>query len=674
MGHGNLAKPIVVATGIAVAMLAGCGGGSDSGAPSGSQNAAVSGTVAGGNPVANATITATDVNGKTATTQAGSNGAYTLNVAGLSQPIALVATDPSGQVSPLVTVLAQLPAGGQTAVANVTTLTTALAALLTPDGNPMDFVTSGAPVTLANTVTAASVSNATSTLDTYLANLLVAVGLSATYDPVATAFTADHTGADALIDLLRIIPQGAATYLAYKTPTDSAASTQQATYLTLNDTSTPSNVPIVPAVSAGTISNLVSLQNYLGTLPASLQPCLVAGGSGSACAGIIDANYKENGFTNITAYNTDLASSALGLGGSVPFLVASNQAGTTALIGIPYALSSAQGSLGQHTLYTTVQQTPSGTWDVIGNQLPYNLSVSTRATYRHFNDSFADVSTGNPDVSFFDAGATLNVGSLSGSGANISYANVSGPGLPSSGLWLTKSTVAGDNALAIAVKQPTSPPTGAFTTGTNTNEYRWDWATQSGVSFTPPVSGIWSKTRLNVATLPPNADYQFTLYNASGGVLGTYKVTNPNAFADATLAQAAFNSGYFPVLGNDVVASFLSGSGALAGTQTAVTVDFTLPPSNSPLTVTGVNVQSQDQNLCGFQQVVGVAPGTTSVTLTASGTGTCKGSTVNNSFLAVNNASDAAYRIVQLRSRNSSGILFYLNETYRSSASAPGAT
>ncbi|MEY1588120.1 hypothetical protein AB3K92_04705 [Burkholderia sp. Bmkn7] len=60
----------------------------------------------------------------------------------------------------------------------------------------------GAPVTLANTVTAASVSNATSMLDTYLANLLGAVGLPATYDPVATAFTADHTGADTLIDLL----------------------------------------------------------------------------------------------------------------------------------------------------------------------------------------------------------------------------------------------------------------------------------------------------------------------------------------------------------------------------------------------------------------------------------------------------------------------------------------
>ncbi|MDW9246879.1 hypothetical protein C7S13_7915 [Burkholderia cepacia] len=42
-------------------------------------------------------------------------------------------------------------------------------------------------------MTAASVSNATSTLDTYLANLLGAVGLPATCDPVATAFTADHT-------------------------------------------------------------------------------------------------------------------------------------------------------------------------------------------------------------------------------------------------------------------------------------------------------------------------------------------------------------------------------------------------------------------------------------------------------------------------------------------------
>lgn len=125
-GQGNLATPIVVATGIAVALLGGCGGGSDGVASSGSQNAAVSGTVAGGNPVADATITDTGVNGKTATTQGGSNGAYTLNVAGLSQPIALVATDPSGQVSPLVMALAQLPASGRTAIANVTTLITAL--------------------------------------------------------------------------------------------------------------------------------------------------------------------------------------------------------------------------------------------------------------------------------------------------------------------------------------------------------------------------------------------------------------------------------------------------------------------------------------------------------------------------------------------------------------------
>ncbi|RQT71243.1 hypothetical protein DF045_20210 [Burkholderia cepacia] len=66
----------------------------------------------------------------------------------------------------------------------------------------INSLTQGAPVALANTVTAASVSNVTGTLDTYLANLLGAVGLPATCDPVATAFTVDHTGADALIDLL----------------------------------------------------------------------------------------------------------------------------------------------------------------------------------------------------------------------------------------------------------------------------------------------------------------------------------------------------------------------------------------------------------------------------------------------------------------------------------------
>lgn len=98
----------LAAMGVATAissMLAGCGadgnsvGGANanSGPGGAAQGATVSGTVASGSPVPNAVVTAVDVNGKTVTTQAGVSGAYTLDVTGLAQPVALVATDPGGR-------------------------------------------------------------------------------------------------------------------------------------------------------------------------------------------------------------------------------------------------------------------------------------------------------------------------------------------------------------------------------------------------------------------------------------------------------------------------------------------------------------------------------------------------------------------------------------------------
>jgi len=632
----------LIASAISLSFLAACGGGDDKNnnvtAPPPVAQPQIQGTVASGNPVANAAITATDANGKTATATADVHGNYTLVTSGLTAPIAVVASDPSGQASPMIAVLASLPAAGASSTANVTTLTTALTALLTPDGNPMDFVTPGSAATLAGTVTAPAVQTATTTLDKYLSNLLGAVSLPANFDPIGTTFSANHTGADALIDMVSIVPQGAATYLVYATP--SSAASQSAAYLTLANTSTPDNVPVAPPVSSSTVTNVVSLQNYLSTLPAALQSCGAAGGTGSACSALIDASYVDNGFTNITQYDPDLSSSSLNLGGSVPFVVSVSSDGTSALIGVPYGLSGA-----------------------------------TRTTYRHFYD-MATNSTGNVDASFFDAGVTLNIPWDSSS--PIAYANVTGPGLPPAGLWLEPSTVAGTNYLSIASKQPSSQPTGSPTTGSNTSEYRWDWATQAGVTFTPPVKGFWSTSRLNVASLPPNAVYQFTLYNASGSVIGTYSVTNPNSFADATLGLNTYAQGSWPSVGNDVITNFLSASGSEAGAQTAVTVDFTpapaVPSNLTQLTLTGVNIQSEDQNSCGYQQTVPVSPGTTSVTVTASGSGTCKGSTVANTFLATNNPSDAAYRIVQLKSKNARGVLFFQNATYRSAAGAPDAS
>ncbi|CAG4897609.1 hypothetical protein [Paraburkholderia gardini] len=54
----------------------------------------------------------------------------------LTAPLLVVAADPAGQRDTLYSVVAVIPAGLASTIANATTLSTALAALLTTSGNP----------------------------------------------------------------------------------------------------------------------------------------------------------------------------------------------------------------------------------------------------------------------------------------------------------------------------------------------------------------------------------------------------------------------------------------------------------------------------------------------------------------------------------------------------------
>ncbi|CAB3808201.1 hypothetical protein LMG28688_06718 [Paraburkholderia caffeinitolerans] len=695
-GPRPLRLTTLAATLLPLAMLSACGGGSGSSTPPPAA-AQVSGTVATGNFVSNAAVTATDTHGKTVTAISDSNGHYTLVTASLTAPIALVATDPTGQSSNLVSVLTALPAAGQSATANINTLTTAIAALLTPDGNPMDLVAAGSTTTIGGAVTSTNVKNATATLDAYLANLLSATGLPASYDPIGTPYpTTAHTTADNLVDMVSIVPEGSVTYLIYNTPLPSSATTQSNTYLALNNTSTPSNTPVVPAVTAAYVANYASLQNYLSGLPTALKPCAAAGGTGSACNGVIDANYKDNGFTNITAYDSNLTSSNLSFTSSNPYVVNTNANGTSALVAIPYALvsSTTQNSLGQYALYTTVQQTPSGSWDIIGNQLPYNLSATTRTTYRQFLDTFTDPNTGRPDTNFFDAGLTLAIGSMGSgeSGAALYFAHVTGPGLPAAGLWLGRYNA---TLSMLLVSTPpaaplTSPPTPASLSGTN--EYRWSWAPST---YQPPTAReFWATTPIDVTQAQAGSVYQFTLYDINGNNLGTYSVTNPNNAVDATLGQSYYQANAFPVLGNgdfvtgvqcpgvlsgagssDPAANFLCPTGSLAAQQTSLTMNFTPPSATakvpSPLTETGALIQTWDRAGCNVQEPVSFGPTTTSATISAAGT--CANGTPY-AFWAINNPSgDATFRQLQLRAKTPNGVLFYVNQVYRNANNAVSA-
>lgn len=660
-------KPIPTQVRMAVTAIAGaaalcaCGGGGDSGTPAASPTS-LQGTVASGAAIANAAVTATDVNGKTATATADAHGAYSLDVGRLSAPVVVVATDPQGRADPLVSVVGSLPAAGTSATANVTTLTTAIGDLLTASGNALDLT---APATLASNAQPAAVQKASGTLNAALADILKQNGLSpASFDAIATPFTANQTGADAVIDSVQLLSNGSGTTL--------VSSGSPAQGLLLNSQTTAPSTPLAaPPVAA----------NYLGFMQSLLQSCLSAPlaqrSANANCAAAFDTHYTDNGYTSVSDYVQPLQL-ATSVGASVGqpvtlqfFQDASNV--QSALVRIPYVLT--DGTPG--AFVTTVHQLaapvtlPDGStasWNIIGNQLKYDARAESRVTLRTFLDSFAD-GTGSADVSHYDAGMSFIFNPAGPNASNVNAVQVTGPGLPTGGLFLFRSTACGTaNYVAIPGTKPaTLPPTSTFTVSSDTNEYRWSWQTVAGAAttFNPPAKYFWDTSQLDPSSVPFYPQYTYALFDASGNPLDSFTVTSPTPVVSANLGATT----PWATIGQDVVANFLTPGGTAAAAAASASVDWTPDPDAPALT--GVAVLTLGKSTAGVDGFTSVPAGATSATVTAgvdtTGAQTCSGA----QFLPL---TDGNYRIVQLRAKSANGTRFFQNITYRDGTSAPNAS
>lgn len=129
---------------IALSALAGCGGGDDGSTtattPATVTPSTLTGTVAWADILPGAIVTVTDATGRTITTSTDENGIYQVPLAGLSQPLLITANDTQGEDPTLYSVTAGAQDGSSASMtANVTVLTTAVVAELTPDGDPSEL-------------------------------------------------------------------------------------------------------------------------------------------------------------------------------------------------------------------------------------------------------------------------------------------------------------------------------------------------------------------------------------------------------------------------------------------------------------------------------------------------------------------------------------------------------
>ncbi|WP_206953725.1 cell wall anchor protein [Trinickia acidisoli] len=520
----------------------------------------MTGTVAVGDALTGANVTVMDSTGKTVTTKSDSNGAYSVQLAGLTSPLLITASDSSGASSTLYSVLASATTSGATSItANVTTLTTAVAAELTDSGNPGDLASTSALSSISPSAVAAAVTQ----LNTALAPILAANNLSpATFDPIGGAFTPNQTGADAVIDSVEIAPSASGTGLQLSSLADPGTAIQ----LRPNSGTMPTlQAPPQPA-------------NYLAALVQSLGQCIAK--NTASCATAIDANYLNDGYTTMQTRHSGLFSAATLIGAkTVAFL----PAGTFSAISNPGALVyflyvSADGT--PNFASDFVQKLPNGTWDIIGDQEQYDVYIASFLGKKQFADA-ADANNGR-----FESGIDIQIPQavmVSGTLTAVGSALVQGAGINGGSLYMLNTAQGLDNS-AFDLTIPSTALTAAWTgcgtcaqsNGTSSS-YKWDWVSLSGgtSSFSPNGEADYTPQPIDVASVPQYSVYTVTLFDTTGTRIGqSLQVMNiaPNVAAAAAAIVP------WQTLGSDVVSNFLTLGGSEAtAAQATVPLDWTAP-------------------------------------------------------------------------------------------------
>ena len=181
-----------------IALLTACGGG---GGGSDSTTAAttpstttLTGTAATGAAMVNARVTVKDSKGASKTATADANGNYLVDVTGMTAPLIIQAISQDGST----TVYAISPTIPESNVINVTSITDALARAL---GSAPSTLFADPAATLAS-VDFAKLKTAQDNLKIALSDYMAKLSVSSTIDLTSTAFSADNTKVDALLDCL----------------------------------------------------------------------------------------------------------------------------------------------------------------------------------------------------------------------------------------------------------------------------------------------------------------------------------------------------------------------------------------------------------------------------------------------------------------------------------------
>jgi hypothetical protein len=428
---------------VAIGMLSACGGaGGDATASNSSTTNQVptiqaptsqvlKGTVAGGAAVVGNVII-TDSKGKSISASIAVDGTYTVDVSTLTGPFLLKAAGTVGNTS--VTYYSAATKADINGVVNVTPFTDLMVSNIAAQLAVNYF---NSPANMANIgalITPASLAAAQSAMQAKLQPVLAAMGLGTSVDLLHTQFTANHSGLDAVLDLVKV-----------DTTTSNATLTNALTQVVIgsnNYTSTtldatPVSTANIAGINPGTATTLQTVTSKLGTLAA-----LFANGLPSYTAlqnsGIFDtsSNFSMSGQT-FAQWATQMSTYEPAIGMTFTNVAISlDPSGITATL--DGVISSKTASFGG-SMTTKLVKDPVKGWLVVGDGKIANLGINARAQLDYWSTVTIPQSGSNMlnglhvYIDAFDYNSNH-------SSAMITTAVVTGPGLPVSGINMIQDT------------------------------------------------------------------------------------------------------------------------------------------------------------------------------------------------------------------------------------------
>ena len=423
----KLKSTIVIA---AVGILTACGGGDGGNSTSLAPNPQLlKGTVAGGAAVVGNVII-TDSKGVVKTAPIATDGSYSFDVSAMTGPFVLKAAGTVGNTS--VTYYSAATNADINGVVNVTPFTDLIVANIAAQLAVTYFSN---PASLGTLITPASLAAAQSAMQAKLQPVLSAMGLGNSVDLLHTQFSANHSGLDAVLDLVKVTNN---------TTTNTATLTNALTNVVIGSnisSATLDTTPVSTANLAG-INQTSALTLQTVTTKLNTMAALFANGLPTVTAlqnsGLFDttANFMDSGMS-FSQWATQTTTNQTFIGLKFTNLaVTLDPSGTTATIdGV--ATSNTAGFGG--TLHIKLLKDPTLGWLVIGNGQVANMGVNTRAQLDYWSTVTNPQSGSNMlnglhvYIDAFDYNANH-------SSAMITDAVVTGPGLPVAGINMHQDT------------------------------------------------------------------------------------------------------------------------------------------------------------------------------------------------------------------------------------------